>query len=101
MIYKIKHRFYLIIMDINNYLVILPSSYILNYDPPLNILMRKAFLYGKFRNIVQNLETPDDVLVLINKINRNALNIKELGIGKGYIIEILRGLMYELGRITK
>ena len=77
------------------------KQYILNYDPPLNILMRKAFLYGKFRNIVQNLETPDDVLVLINKINRNALNIKELGIGKGYIIEILRGLMYELGRITK
>ena len=77
------------------------KKYILNYDPPLNILMQKAFLYGKFRNIVQNLEPPDEILVLINKINRNALNIKELGIGRGYIIQILRGLMYELGRIIK
>ena len=77
------------------------TKYILNYDPPLNILMKKAFLYGKYRNILQNLEVPDDVLVLINKINRNALNIKALGIGRGYVIQILRGLMYELGRIIK
>jgi len=77
------------------------KKYILNYDPSLNILMQKAFLYGKFRNIVQNLEPPDEILALINKINRNALNIKDLGIGRGYIIQILRGLMYELGRIMK
>jgi len=77
------------------------KKYILNYDPPLKILMQKAFLYGKYRNIVQNLETPDDILVLINKINKNALNIKDLGIGRGYIIQILRGLMYELGRAIK
>ena len=77
------------------------TKYILNDDPPLSILMKKAFLYGKYRNMLQNLETPDDILLLINKINKNALNIKELGIGRGYIIQILRGLMYELGRITK
>ncbi len=77
------------------------KKYILNYDPSLNILMQKAFLYGKYRNIVQNLEAPDDILILINKLNRNPLNIKDLGIGRGYIIQILRGLMYELGRTIK
>ncbi|KPV46714.1 hypothetical protein SE19_04370 [Acidiplasma aeolicum] len=77
------------------------KKYILNYDPPLKILMQKAFLYGKYRKILQNLEAPDDILMLINKINKNALNIKDLGIGRGYIIQILRGLMYELGRIIK
>ena len=76
-------------------------KYILNYDPPLNILLQKAFLYGKNRNTVQNLEIPDDILVLINKLNRSTLNIKALGIGRGYIIQILRGLTYELGRIIK
>lgn len=77
------------------------NKYILNYDPPLNVLMQKAFLYGKNRKIVQNLEIPDDILLLINKINRSNLNIKVIGIGRGYIIEILKGLMYELGRIVK
>ena len=77
------------------------KKYILNYDPPLNILMQKAFLYGKNRKTVQNLEVPNDILVLINKLNRSTLNIKDLGIGRGYIIQILRGLMYQLGRIIK
>lgn len=77
------------------------KKYILNYDPPLNVLMQKAFLYGKHRNMVQNLEIPDDIIVLINKIDRSTLNIKEMGIGIGYITQILRGLMYELGRIVK
>jgi len=77
------------------------KKYILNYDPTLKILMQKAFLYGKYRKTVQNLEIPDDILVLINRINRSTLNIKDLGIGRGYIIQILRGLMYELGRTIK
>ena len=75
------------------------KKYILNYDPSLNILMQKAFLYGKNGKTVKNLEIPDDILVLINKLNRNTLNVKDLGIGRGYITQILRGLMYELGRI--
>ena len=75
------------------------KKYILNYDPSLNILMQKAFLYGKNGKTVRNLEIPDDILVLINKLNRNTLNVKELGLGRGYITQILRGLMYELGRI--
>ncbi len=77
------------------------KKYILNYDPPLNILLQKAFLYGKNRKTVQNLEIPDDILMLINKLNRSTLNVKGLGIGRGYIIQILRGLMYQLGRIIK
>ena len=77
------------------------KKHILNYDPSLNILLQKAFLYGKNRKAVQNLEVPTDILVLINKLNRSTLNIKDLGIGKGYIIQILRGLMYEVGRIIK
>ena len=83
------------------FLILTFQGYILNYDPPLNILLQKAFLYGKNRNTVQNLEIPDDILVLINKLNRSTLNIKALGIGRGYIIQILRGLTYELGRIIK
>lgn len=77
------------------------QKYILNYDPPLNILMQKAFLYGKNGKTVKNLEIPADILVLINKLNRSTLNVKALGVGRGYITQILRGLMYELGRIIK
>jgi len=34
-----------------------------------------------------------------DKLNKSTLNVKQLGIGKGFIIQILRGIMYEMGEI--
>ena len=31
--------------------------------------------------------------------NTNSLNIKELGFGKGYVIQIIRAVAYEFGKI--
>ena len=61
--------------------------------------MYKAFLYGKNRKNTKNLEIQDDILVLLYKLNKNTLNIQELGFGKGYIIQIMRGIAYEFGKI--
>lgn len=71
---------------------------ILNHDPTLINLMKKAYLYGKNGKEVKSLKIPQEVQVLINKLNRNTLNVTELGFGKGYVIQILRGIMYEFGK---
>lgn len=70
---------------------------ILNDDPPFGTLMRKAFLYGKYRREVDSLIISDDLSKLIDVLNKSFLNIKELGIGKGFIIQMMRGMMYEIG----
>ncbi len=75
------------------------GKYIYNYDPNFFTLMKKAFLYGKYKKDVKSIDTPDDIKMLIYKLNQNALNIREIGFGKGYIIQILRGIAYELGEI--
>jgi len=75
------------------------KGYIYNYDPDLLTLMKKAFLYGKYLKETRYLEIPDEISSLIDKLNKNALNIKELGMDKGFIIQTLRGCMYELGSI--
>ena len=73
------------------------KHYILNDDPPFGTLMRKAFLYGKYQRNVDSLIIPEDLLKLIDVLNKSTLNIRELGIGKGFIIQVLRGMMYEIG----
>ena len=75
------------------------KKHIFNYDPKFFKLMYKAFLYGKNRKNIKNLEIPEDIKILINKLNKNTLNIKELEFGKGYIIQIMRGIAYESGKI--
>jgi len=75
------------------------KKYIYNYDPDFLNLMRKAFFYGKNEKDIKSKEIPEDIKVLIGKLNKNSLNVKEIGIGRGYIIQVLRGIMYEMGRI--
>jgi len=75
------------------------KKYIYNYDPDFLNLMRKAFLYGKNERDIKSIDIPEDIKVLIDKLNKNTLNVKELGIGRGYIIQVLRGIMYEMGKI--
>lgn len=72
---------------------------IFNYDPNLLKLMHKAYLYGKNKKDIKRLTIPEDISLLLYKLNRNTLNIKELGFGKGYIVQIVRGISYEFGRI--
>jgi hypothetical protein len=72
---------------------------IYNNDPNLYELMKKAYLYGKNNKRTENFEIPEEISILLNRLNNNIFNIKELGIGKGYILQILRAMSYELGRI--
>lgn len=73
------------------------KHYILNDDPPFGMLMRKAFLYGKYQREVDSLTIPEDLSKLIDALNRSTLNVKKLGIGKGFIIQVMKGIMYEIG----
>ena len=75
------------------------KKYIYNYDPDFFNLMRKAFLYGKNERDIKSIEIPEDIKILINRLNKNTLNVKELGISKGYVMQILRGIIYEIGKI--
>lgn len=75
------------------------EKHIFNYDPKFFRLMQKAFLYGKNRKDTKNLKIPEDISILLHKLNKNTLNIKGLGFGKGYIIQITRGISYEFGAI--
>ena len=72
---------------------------IFNYDPNLLKLMHKAYLYGKNNKDTNQLTIPENISQLLYKLNRNTLNIKELGLGKGYIVQIIRGISYEFGKI--
>lgn len=75
------------------------NKHIYNYDPKFFKLVYKAFLYGKNRKDTKNLEIPEDISVLLYRLNKSTLNIKELGFGKGYIIQLIRGASYEFGKI--
>ena len=75
------------------------KKHIYNYDPKFFKLIYKAFLYGKNRNNTKNLEIPKDISMLLYQLNKSTLNMKELGLGKGYIIQIIRGILYEFGKI--
>lgn len=61
--------------------------------------MQKAFNYGRASRSVNYLHLPSDILSLLDKLDKNSTNIRELGFGKGYIVQIPRALAYEFGRI--
>ena len=73
-------------------------KYILNYDPNFLNLIRKAFLYGQNENKIKLTKLPLDIKELIDKLNNNSSNIRELGFGKGYILQIIRAIAYEFGK---
>lgn len=72
---------------------------ILNYDPSLLKLMQKAYLYGKNSKNIKHMAIPENISLLLKNLNRNTFNIKELGFGKGYIIQLIRGISYEIGKV--
>lgn len=75
------------------------TKYIYNRDPDFITLMRKAFKYGKFKKFAEISSSRSDILHLLNELNRSFLNIKELRLGKGYLVQIPRGFAYMLGEI--
>ena len=75
------------------------KKHIYNNDPNFINLMRKAFLYGRNNANIKNLNIPEEISYLLYELNINTLNVKNLGFGKGYVIQTLRSLSYELGRI--
>lgn len=72
---------------------------IFNYDPNLLKLMHKAYLYGKNSRDIKQLVIPENISLLLKNLNRNTFNVKELGFGKGYILQLIRGISYELGKV--
>lgn len=76
-------------------------KHIFNNDPSFFKLMQEAFLYGRNQRYIDNMELPSDISDLLKRLDRNTLNVKELGFGKGYVIQITRGLAYEIGKMTK
>ncbi|MEM3191506.1 MAG: hypothetical protein QW292_05315 [Candidatus Parvarchaeota archaeon] len=76
------------------------KKYIYNNDPPFSLLMKKAFYYGKNYKEIKSSDIPFEIVDLIDRLDMNTLNFRELGIGKGYIIQILRGMMYKLGSLS-
>ena len=87
---------------------------IYDFDPSFVELIYKAFKYGKskknFKTIYKSYlssqygndkltELLKEMNILINRLNKNTLNIKELGIGKGNVIQFIRGVAYALGNL--
>ena len=75
------------------------QNFIFNYDPNFVDLMHKAYLYGKYRKNAKDSDIPEEISLLLNKLNRDIFNLKELGFGKGYVLQVMRGIPYELGKI--
>ena len=88
------------------------KEYIYNYDRAFAELIYNAFKYGKSKKYFKksyksylssqyvndkSTELLKETNILINRLNKNTLNIKELGIGKGNIIQFIRGIAYTLG----
>lgn len=73
--------------------------YIYNKDPDFFTLIKKAFHYGRFSRSVEYLSLPSDIVSLLDKLDRNSAKMRELGFGKGYMIQIPRAFAYEFGRI--
>ncbi len=75
------------------------TKYILNSDPNICILMQKAYLYGKFKKSAEAVDISPDVRNLLDRLNNTTLNIKELGLGSGYLVQIPKGMAYKLGEM--
>ncbi len=71
---------------------------ILNEDPSLSRLLGKAYNYGKDAKSAENLALPEDISKLLYRLDMSSLNIGELGIGKGLILQVIRGFCYEMGK---
>jgi hypothetical protein len=74
-------------------------KHIFNKDPDFITLMIKAFHYGKSSKAVDQLDLPPDIVCLLKKLDKNSLNVKALGIGKGYLVQTPRAFAYLLGRL--
>ncbi|MDG6927042.1 MAG: hypothetical protein JRN10_06425 [Nitrososphaerota archaeon] len=77
------------------------SKRIFNDDPDLGVILRKAFLYGKSEAEVKRKKLPDEYLKVISTVNRSSLNVQELGLGLGYIMQTLKALSYFISELTE
>ena len=75
------------------------TKLIYNKDPSFIKLLHKAFLYGRFSKSAKDQNLPPDISSLLHELDKNSVNIRELGIGKGYLIQVPRAFAYEFGRI--
>lgn len=75
------------------------ERHIYNNDPNLLVLMHKTYLYGAYKKKIKSLEIPEDISILINKLNLNTFNIKELGVSRWYALQIARAFVYFLGSV--
>ncbi len=73
------------------------KNYIYNYDPDLIMFIKKSYKYGRNYKDIKSFTEYKDIITLNNKININSFNLKELGIGKGEIILIIRAIAHLFG----
>ena len=75
------------------------KRHIYNYDSNFSTIMKKTMLYGKYKRKANNNSLPQEFLKLLRELNINSLNVKEIGLSKGYFFQVFRGIMYYIGSL--
>lgn len=75
------------------------SRHILNRDPNFFKLMYKAYQYGRSSKSTKALSLPGEIEHLLHRLDSNTLDVRELGFGEGFLIQIPRGIAYEIGKL--
>lgn len=75
------------------------NNYIYNTDSDFATLMKKALLYGKYKKDTDKNLLSREYISLLRKLNLNSLNVREIGLGKGFLIQSIRAIAYFIGSI--
>jgi glycosyltransferase involved in cell wall biosynthesis len=70
---------------------------IIDLDPDLFTIIRKAFLYGQYARLARKAKLPQKYLRLIGELNKNSLLIKKHELGPAHVLQGLRAIAYGLG----
>lgn len=72
---------------------------IFNFNETVPNLLKKAYTYGKNHKNVKKIEISPELSILIRKINHQLFDVKNLGLGKGHVIQTLKAMSYGLGAL--
>ena len=72
---------------------------LVNNDPNFLSLLIKAYLYGKATKFKSSTDVPQEISGLCHYLDKNSLNLWEIGFGPGYLLQLARAFAYQLGVI--
>lgn len=75
------------------------NHFMINYDPTFVQLLEKAFKYGKSMKVLNKLASSDSLYLFLRELDKSSLNLKELGIGKGNFLQLLRAISFKFGEL--